>query len=57
MHSENCQTSQIELSLRNSQQLDSAGRFRKQFPLRCLTEPQVRKIGHITDDKGTSKLT
>ena len=57
MHSENCQTSKIELSLRNSQQLDSAGRFRKQFPLRCLSEPQVRKIGHITDDKGTSKLT
>ena len=57
MHSENCQTSKIELSLGNSQRLNSASRFRKKLPLRCLTEPQVRKIGDITVNKGTSILT
>ena len=57
MHSENCQTSEIEFSLGNSQRLNSASRFRKKLPLRCLTEPQVRKIDDITDNKGTSKLT
>ena len=57
MHSENCQTSKIELSLGNSQRLNSASRFRKKLHLRCLMEPQVRKIGDISDNKGTSKLT
>ena len=57
MHSENCQTSKIELSLGNSQRRNSASRFRKKLPLRCLTEPQVKKLGNITDNKGTSKLT
>ena len=52
MHSENCQTSKIELSLGNSQRLNSASRFRKKLPLRCLTELRVRKIGGITDKKG-----
>ena len=56
MDSENCQTSKIELSLGNSQRLNSARRFRKKLPLRCLMEPQVRKLGDITDNKGTSKL-
>ena len=51
MHSENCQTSKIELSLGNSQRLNSASRFRKKLPLRCLTELRVRKIGDITDKK------
>ena len=57
MHSENCQTSKTELSLENSQQLNSASCFRKMLPFGCLTEPQVRKIGDITDNKRTSKLT
>ena len=57
MQSENCQTSKIELSLGNSQRLNSASCFRKKLPLRCLTEPQVRKIGDNTNNKGTSKLT
>ena len=57
MHSENFQTSKIELSLGNSQRLNSASRFRKKLHLRCLMEPQVRKIGDISDNKGTSKLT
>ena len=57
MHSENCQTSKTELSLGNSQQLNSASCFRKMLPFGCLTEPQVRKIGDITDNKRTSKLT
>ena len=57
MHSENCQTSKIELSLGNSQRRNSASRFRKKLPLRCLTEPQVKKLGNIADNKGTSKLT
>ena len=57
MHSENCQISKIELLLGNSQQLDSASCFCKKLPLRCLTEPQVRKIGDNTDNEGTSKLT
>ena len=57
MHSENCQTSKIELSLGNSQRLNSTTRFWKKLLLRCLMEPQVRKIGSNTDTKGTSKLT
>ena len=57
MNSENCQTSKTEKSLGNSQWFNSASRFRKKLPLRCLKEPQVRKIGDITDNKGTSKLT
>ena len=56
MHSGNCQRSKIELSLGNSQRLNSASRFRKKLPLRCLTEPQVRKISDITDNKETTKL-
>ena len=54
MHSGNCQRSKIELSLGNSQRLNSASRFRKKLPLRCLTEPQVRKISDITDNKEKS---
>ena len=57
MHSENCQTSKIQLSLGNSQQLNSAILFRKMLSLTYLTEPQVRKIADITDTKGTLKLT
>ena len=57
MHSENCQISKIEILLGNSQQLDSGSCFCKKLPLRCLTEPQVRKIGGNTDNEGTSKLT
>ena len=57
MHPENYQTSKIEFSLGNSQRLNSASRFCKKLPLRCLTEPQVRKIRDNTDSKGTSKLT
>ena len=57
MHPEHYQTSKIELSLGNSQPLNSASRFCKKLPLRCLTGPQVRKIGDNTDNKGTSKLT
>ena len=57
MHSENCQTSKIELSLGNNHRLNSASRFRKMLPLRCLTDPQIRKVGNITNNKGTSKLT
>ena len=57
MLSENCQTSKIELSLGNNQRLNSASRFRKNLPLKCLTQPQVRKIGNNTDHKETSKLT
>ena len=57
MHSENCQTSKIQLSLGNSQQLNSAILFRKKLSLTYLTEPQVRKIADITDTKGTLKLT
>ena len=56
MHSENCQTSKIALSLGNSQRLNSTTRFWKKLLLRCLMEPQVRKIGSNTDTKGTSKL-
>ena len=57
MNSENCQTSKTEKLLGNSQWFNSASRFRKKVPLKCLKEPQVRKIGDITDNKGTSKLT
>ena len=57
MQPENCQISKIELSLGNSQRLNSASRFRKKLPLRCLTEPQVRKISDISDNKWISKLT
>ena len=57
MHSENCQTSKIELPLGNSQRQNSTSCFCKKLPLRCLMEPQVRKIGGNTDNKGTSKLT
>ena len=57
MHSENCQTSKIDLSLGNSQRRNSASRFRKKLPLRCLAEPQVKILGNIADNKGTSKLT
>ena len=57
MDSENSQASKIEISLGNSQGLNSASRFRKKLALRCLTEPQVRKICDNTDNKGTSKLT
>ena len=57
MDSENCQTSKIELSLGNSQRLNSASHLHTKLPLRCLKEPQVRKIGDTTDNKGTSKLT
>ena len=56
MHSENCQTSKIQLSLGNSQRLNSASRFRKSS-LSYLTKPQVQKIADITGNKGTSKLT
>ena len=57
MHSENCQTSKIQRSLGNSERLNSASLFRKKLPLRCLTDPQVRKIADITDNNETSKLT
>ena len=57
MHPENYQTSTIEFSLGNSQRLNSASCFCKKLPLRCLTEPQVRKIRDNADNKGTSKLT
>ena len=57
MHSENYQTSKIELSLGNRQRLNSTSRFCIKLPLRCLTEPQVRKIGGNTDNKEISKLT
>ena len=57
MHSENSQTSNIELSLENTQRLSFASHFRKKLPLRCLRESQVRKMGDITDGKGKSKLT
>ena len=57
MHSENCQTSKIDLSIGNSQRLNSANRFRKKLPLRCSAEPQVRKIADITGNKGISNLT
>ena len=56
MHSDNYQTSKIELSLGNSQQLNSARRFRKKLTFRCLAESQVRKIRDGTDNKGKSKL-
>ena len=49
MYSENCKTSKIELLLGNSQRMSSASRSRKKPRLRYLTEPQVRKIGDITD--------
>ena len=54
MHSENCQTSKIKLSLGNSQQLNSTSRFCKKLPLRWLKKPQVQKIGDIANNKGTS---
>ena len=57
MHSENCQTSKIDLSIGNSQRLNYANRFRKKLPLRCSAEPQVRKTADITGNKGISKLT
>ena len=41
----------------NNQWLNSASCFRKKLALWYLTEPQVRKIRYITDNKGTSKLT
>ena len=57
MHSENCQTSNIELSVENTQRLSFASYFRKKLPLICFRESQVRKIGDITNGKGKSKLT
>ena len=57
IHSENYQTSEMELYLGNSWQLKPISHVCKKLPLRCLTGIQVRKIGDDTDNKGTSRLT
>ena len=55
MHSENYQTSNIELTLRkiSSNWIPLAGKAKK-LPLKYLTDPQIRKIGDNTHSKGTS---